>query len=487
MGGRGYRAASTPDVKLLFADYLPDLPDHLSPGVAEAVNVYPGSAGYRPVGAFLALGSALPSACLGAGSFVSDAGIVTIVAGTATGLYKQVLGGWTLMGGGYAVPINGRWRFAQFGGFAVATNGFNPMVKIDLTAGTVSNLGGTPPTAESLAVVYNFLVGIVIDGKKNRIAWSGENNAEWWTYAQRKSDYNDFADGGEITGLIGGEIGLVLQRNAVRRMAYVGGNVLFRFDKISANVGCSTVHSVGQHGELAFWYSDNGFKMWDGAQIKSIGYEKVDATFAAENGVASFPALSTAVDGQRSTVCWSTGTKCWIYNWLLDRWSTVSLGAQIVATGVSRAPTIDEQDPTVGVLDDLIDAPGLVSFDDPRFRDGEPRFYVVQNGILGILSGMNMAATVAGRRVEIAEKRDARLNRVRPMTDATAGVTLTLDAWQRLGDTARTKTATALNASGEMPVRQRGRFVKARVEIAAGTTWSYLQGIDATVVTGGAR
>jgi hypothetical protein len=155
------------------------------------------------------------------------------------------------------------------------------MVKINLETDAVSLLLGTPPKFEALAVVNNFVVGTKADGVVNKLAWSGENNAEWWTVAQRKSDYQELPDGGEITGIIGGEVGLILQRNAVRRMAYVGGNILFRFDKISSNVGCASVHSVAQYGELAFWHSYTGFKMWDGAQIRSIGFEKVDNAFAA--------------------------------------------------------------------------------------------------------------------------------------------------------------------------------------------------------------
>ncbi len=73
------------------------------------------------------------------------------------------------------------------------------------------------------------------------------------------------------------------------------------------------------------------------------------------------------------------------------------------------------------------------------------------------------------------------------MTDATAGITVRLDCRQRLGDDARRGDFTTLQASGEMPVRARGRFVKARVSIAAGQAWTYLQGADATIEAGGRR
>jgi hypothetical protein len=475
-------------MKLVFGDYLPDLPTHGTKGVTEAINLYPSSGGYRPVGQWVEHASALPSACRGAAAFVAPSGRVSIIAGTATKLYRQDGLTWDEIGTGYTLGATDRWRFVQFGALAIATNAQDAPVKINLETDAVANLGGSPPNFEALAVVNNFVVGTKADGQVNKVAWSGENNAEWWTFAQRKSDYQELADGGEITGIIGGEIGLILQRNAVRRMAYVGGNVLFRLDKISANVGCASVHSVAQYGELAFWHSFTGFKMWDGATIRSIGFEKVDNAFSTLYGQIKYEDMSTAIDGQKSTVCWSTGRKMWVYNWLLDRWSIIDYEAQIITQRETAAPGLEEQDPIVGAPDDDVDGGGLDPFDSGRFIGGDPAFYVFNSDAeLGTFSGENMAASVTGRQTEILEGRDAYIRRVRPMTDATGGLTVRLDTRQRLGDAARRGDFTTLQASGEMPTRARGRFVTAKVSISQDEPWTYLQGVDATVSAGGRR
>lgn len=487
MGLRGHFAADQARMKLAFGDFLPDLPNHGSPGVSEVLNVYPSSAGFKPVGQWVEHTEALPALCRGAAAFVAPSGRVVLIAGTATKLYRQDGLAWGEIGTGYTLGDGDRWRFVQFGGHAIATNSVDEMVEIDLETDAVATLGGSPPKFQALAVVNNFVVGTQLDGSVNTLGWSGENNRAWWTFAQRKSDFQELADGGEITGIIGGEIGLILQRNAVRRMAYVGGNVLFRFDKISANVGCASVHSVAQYGELAFWHSFSGFKMWDGAQIRSIGFEKVDNAFATLYGGINYDDMSTAVDGQKSTVCWSTGRKMWFYNWLLEKWSVVDHEAEIIAQREAAAPTLEEQDPLVGSDDDVVETEGLDPFDAGRFIAGDPTFYVLSGGILGTFSGENMAASIMGRDVEMLGGRDARIRRVRPMTDATSGVTVRLDARQRLGDAARRGDFTTLQASGEMPVRARGRFVTAKVSIAADEPWTYLQGIDATVAAGGSR
>lgn len=474
-------------MKLVWGEYLPDLPPHGSPGISEAVNLYPSSAGYRPVGQWVAHSTALPSACRGASAFVAPSGRVSVIAGTATALFRQSGLGWTQIGTGYTTTAAGRWRFVQFGAIAIATNSTDAVLKINLETDAVAILGGTPPKFQALATVSNFVVGTRADGVVNRVAWSGENNSEWWTFAQRKSDYQDFPDGGEITGIIGGEVGLVLQRNAVRRMAYIGGNVLFRFDKISSNVGCASVHSVAQYGELGFWHSFTGFKMWDGAQIRSIGFEKVDNAFATLYGQINYENMSTAIDGQKSTVCWSTGRKMWIYNWLLDRWSVIDYAAEIITQRETAAPSVDEQDLIIGAPDDNVDGAGLDPFDSGRFIGGDPSFYVFTAAMVGTFSGDNMAATITGRDVEMVEGRDSRIRRIRPMTNALAGITVRLDTRQRLGDGERRRDFTTLQASGEMPVRARGRFVRAKLSIALGQPWTYLQGIDATLTAGGSR
>lgn len=474
-------------MKLVYGKFLPDLPEHASPGVSEAINLYPGPNGFRPVGQFIAHTEALPLPCKGASAFVSPGGRQVIIAGTAEALYRQEDLGWTEISNGYALGDEDRWRFVQFGPIAIVSNGIDPPLKVNLENDAVADLGGTPLTMQAMAVVSNFVVGTQIGGVVNRIAWSGENNAEWWTYAQRKSDFNDFPDGGEVTGVIGGEIGLILQRNAVRRMAYVGGNVLFRFDKISTNFGCATVHSVAQHGDLAFWYAETGFKMWDGAQIKSIGFERVDESFGRLYGLLDYSKLSTTVDGQRSIVCWSTGYKMWLYNWLLDAWTVIDHEAQIITARAGRVVSLDERDPAVGVTDDIIENPGLDDFDTARFIAGDPIFYVFTEGAMGTFNGENMAARIAGRVVEMVEGRDARVQRIRPMTDAVSGITVRLDARQRLGDPAQRRDFATLQASGEMPVRSRGRFVKAFIDIAADNDWTYLQGLDATLAAGGSR
>ena len=65
-------------MKLVFGDFLPDLPSHGTPGVTEAVNLYPTSGGYRPVGQWVAHTNALPAPCRGSSAFVAPSGRVVV-------------------------------------------------------------------------------------------------------------------------------------------------------------------------------------------------------------------------------------------------------------------------------------------------------------------------------------------------------------------------------------------------------------------------
>jgi hypothetical protein len=44
-----------------------------------------------------------------------------------------------------------------------------------------------------------------------------------------------------------------------------------------------------------------------------------------------------------------------------------------------------------------------------------------------------------------------------------------------------------MEANGDIPCRVSGRFIKAQAKIAAGTTWSYIQGVDFDALAQGGR
>lgn len=453
-----------------------------------ADGVYPSPDGYTPVGQWTQAFSTIGAAPKGGASFVSPAGLSGIVAGTATSLFKAFSGAWSQIATGFSVQGGQRWRFAQFGGDAIATNAADPMQKIDLATMTVTALGGSPPKFEALGVVKGFLVGTVMDGDVMTIAWSGAFNAESWEFGSNQSDYHTFPSGGRVNGILSGEYGLILQRDRVVRLDYVGGNLIFDPNEVSSNIGCVTVHSVAQWGNLGFWLSDEGFVMWDGSQPVLIGRELIDAEFRAAYDVSDWASMSTAIDPQKGVVKWSMGDKIYCYDWTLRKWSTITYAAPIIFGGVTKGLTLEEQDPAVGATDDNIDGAALLSLDDGSFVGGDPRLYVFSSGnAMGTFTGTPMAATFTGSDIEVFPGMRADISFVRPDIDAASGITATLAGKATLAGSATNYSSTTLTASGDMPIRASGRYLRPTFAVAAGTSWTHAKGYQLTGWPGAGR
>ncbi len=471
--------------KVVFDQWAPDAPPFMSTGLQVATNVYPGPFGYRPVPKWVGLTTSLPGECLGAATFTYANNDVTIIAGTATALYRfEYGGGWREIGSNYTIPEGGRWRFAQFGELAIATNGVDKMVKINIRfvrklRNNVTPLEGGPPTSPILAVVRDFLVAGQINGDVRTLKWSGINNAEHWIAAANQSDYQIMPSGGQITGILGGEFGLVLQKNRISRMTYVGDNLVFQFDEIANNMGCVSPHSVAQAGSLGFFLSDNGFMMWDGAQLKPIGFERVDRTFLASYSKVGWENMSTAVDTRNNIVSWAMGDRIFCYNWALDRWSVIAQPVNIVFSGFAREMSLEE----VAVMFPDIDLMEP-SLDSHFFEEGSPVFFVIDNNDrLGFFGGAPMEATFETGDIEFVAGRETRVSQIRPLTDALT-TTMTVEAKDRHGETPRSTDYSFVTNTGSMPIRERGRFLRFRQTLAEGATWTYAQGVDVGTARG---
>lgn len=376
-----------------------------------------------------------------------------------------------------------RWNFTQFGDDIVIATGGAPL-KYNLLLDTAVELGGTPPTADLCATVRDFVVFGRVNSNNQLIGWSGQGDCEEWTGGVNGSGEQPLYSGGKVMGLVGGEYGLILQRFAVKRMSYTGDNNLpFQFDDISTNYGCIAEGSIATAGRLTFFYSDRGFVVCDGTDVKPIGAEMYDAWFRARYAETDLENMWAAIDPVRTLVIWSMPGALLMYNWMLSRPTLVELPVKAIFNSFSEATTLGDLDGLYGDLDAV-----PYSLDDPRFSGGSPRLTVVHfDGRFGVLTGDNLAATFETPFIELANSRTARLKFVRPVTDAIEGLTLTADSRQRLGDASNGETFTALHASGDMPVRIAARSAKLTLDIAAGTAWDYAQGLELEFMVGGRR
>lgn len=463
--------------RLLFDEWLPDQP--LTTGKAE--NVWPMPNGYRPVRSFGGITSALPG-MIGGSAFIGSDGTSALLGGTATALHRGVAGAWTSVIG--SLTANS-WRFAQYGDLVIAVNGTAP-IKYNIPLGTAADLGGGPPASDLVATVRDFVFLAGDPSNILTVTWSGFNDAEGWTPTVNQSGFQPLPDGGEVMGLAGGEYGIILQKNAIKRATYVGGDLVFQFDEISSNIGCMAKGSVAQAGKLIFFLSERGFMLCDGQTVTPLGVEKVDRTFFGTYSRQDIARISCAVDPQSTTVIWAmpgSPGRLWAYNWTLQRWSSIALASSAVFSGFSANVSLAELD----VLYPLGLESIPYSLDDPIFAGGSPLFLVIRpDGVVGALSQANMAATLGSRPVEMAMGRRARVRRAAPVTDATQA-TVSVDARARAGNAPAVRVSGQMKANGSVALRANGMHLGAEIEIPEGVDWTYALGVDLEFEMEGAR
>lgn len=215
--------------------WLPDQPPHGHDGLVVARNVFATPMGYGPVKDYSAVTAALPETYQGGRVFIGIDGTVALLVGTSAGLYRYNGTGWDAE---HADTYSNPWQFAQFGDLVIGAQGAAP-VKYDISAGTAALLGGTPPNGKFITTVKDFVVIAGVDSANSTVYWSAINNAEGWTIGTDQADSQVIPDGGEVTGIAGGEYLLVFQREQIWRGQYVGTPLIYQFDKISQGVGCA--------------------------------------------------------------------------------------------------------------------------------------------------------------------------------------------------------------------------------------------------------
>ena len=468
--------------RIAFPAFLPDqLPRNI---LTHATNVLPAADGYRPVGSLAAISDPLPASFKGGAAFISSEGTAYLLAGTANGLERYTAGEWTSLLA--AMSVADRWRFAQFGDYVVCVNGVDTK-QVDLNAGSASDLTDAP-TGNGVAVIGDFVVITQAAGNKLMVQWSAFNDHTKWTPAVDQAGFQPMLTGGEVKGIAGGEYGVILQRFRLVRMERTGDDKApFAFPEITTNVGCAAAGSIVQAGRTVFFLSDRGFMaLDDGQALRPIGNEKFDQTFRDSVSPENYEQLWAAVDPKRSLVMWGmpgVPGRIWVYNWVLDRPSTIEIPFAGIFAGYDSSMTLEQ---VSEVYDDLDTMP--YSLDDPRFQGGDPRLFVVTaNNEIGALSGAALEATLSLGWIAPADPNVARVRSAWPISDATDGITISIDARQQMGGPIGVVTENDMQESGRVPLRCRGKYLAITVKHAAGSQWSYSQGLDLEYEPGGLR
>ena len=469
------------DLVIPLGEFLPDQ-NIIGGGLSVAQNVLPIVGGYGPLKSFYSISDALANTFAGGGSFVASDGNSYLLVGTDDGLEKYSGGTWTNLVTG--MTVTGHWRFTQFGDYVVGVNG--SVTKVTALAGgsgTTTTLASAP-AGVCVATVGDYVVIGQDAGDLTCIYTSGTNDHTDWDIVSGTATYQPMLEGGEVMGLAGGEYGVILQRQRLVRMSVTGdATAPFTYDPITDNVGCASKGSVCQAGRTVYFLSDRGFMaLDDGQALRPIGSERVDRTFQNRILATDYERIFSAVDPQRKLVYWMVpGAPSYvlIYNFALDKWSEAEFTADGLFPGFTSSTGLDTLAATYTNIDTM-----TISLDDPRWRGGAPAMYLVQSGELGTFDGDNLAATMEGSFSEYVPGRVTRFRAIRPISDSTS-LGISLDCRARVSDSANVKVASDLRASGIMPIRASGRFIKFKWTDSG--SWSFAQGFIPEVEAGGER
>jgi hypothetical protein len=352
-----------PDPLLPFGEYKPDVSDYEGIASQAITNVVPRGDGYGPQPDLQGFTSALAAACRGFFSARKSDGSVVIFAGTATKLYR--LDNTTFLwvdvskGGGSYASLSGtaNWTFAQFGNLVFATQANIVLQVYDMSSSSAfADNAGSPPQAAYIAVVGQFLVLSGLLSLPYREVWSGIGDTTNWTAGVNQADFQDFADGGLLRGVAGGEYGVVFQDTTIRQMTYAPGSAyIFQFTRICEDQGLIGPYALTKAGSKIFFYSSQGFQQLSpGTLPYPIGKEKVDRSFFNDFDSAN-PQLFLATSDPNATRVYfaykSTSGMAGLfdtvlaYDYILERWVPFhGIAGQYISTLAKPGLTLENLD-----------------------------------------------------------------------------------------------------------------------------------------------
>lgn len=470
----------------MFSNFEPDRTPYAMDATNGIVNALPVKDGWGPLPDLTTITEVLGSECKGATFVRSSTGAYRLFAGTTTGLYELNATdySWTDVSGPsapYTVPSEHRWSFTRYGDFLVASNLGDDHQYIGIDSGTAfADLPGAPPKAKFTWVAGEyFCLGHIAD-YPSRVMTSGIGDVGWWTVGQRGCDFQDFPEGDEIMGGIGGERGAtIIQRTMIRAMNIAAvGDFSFTTQILNPSRGAVAPLSIAQIGPgQFFYYSADGFFL--GAEGTPIGAERVDRWFQSVFDSAYVSTIRSVADPFNKIV-WTqaqdtTGAKFLLgYNWQLDRWcssdSMVSEMCVMVTPGISW----DGLDALYASIDD-VDAP----FDSALFAGGSPRFAAFDtNNRLGFFTGAAKAATLETADIELAPGSRAFLQQAELYGDGSS-FTMQIGTSEKNGGPRTWGNPVApYGSTGLCHFRSPGRFHRFRLNIPGGADWQHVTGIE---------
>lgn len=484
-----------------FGSWRPDVYDTNTAYAGEAIGVLPRAGSWGPWPSLAALSEALDGPCRGAYLAKTNDGDSVLFAGTATALYKYIGASdpWQdvtrVSGGAYAVSDDERWSFDVFGSKLIATNGIDDVQVIDVLGGSnFTALPGSPPKARYVKTVGDYLFLLSLSTSRGAVAWSGTNDIGTWTRNVKRSDTQEFPDGGFVQGMSALDAGLIIQRDCVRRFGS-HPQATWQFARVADSQGTDSPNSIVSHKNVLYYYGIDGFVAAGGdGQTVEIGLEYVDEWFAGNSNQSRLSMIQGALDPTRPRIFWlfpTTGNSSHVLDHIisfdiaLKEWSHAAVEASTIIPAASLGYTLDNLDDLGYTMETL-----PFSLDSRVWQGGAPYLAAFDSAHkLAFFSGSNMAATVQTGQLQLIPGKRAFVNGFRLDGDAEAATGRIATAESQQAAEVWTAAST-INAQGFIPCRASSRLHRFEVSVPAGETWQHLRGVthdEGDVVLDGMR
>ena len=479
---------------------MPDMPNRDNPGAIEALNVYPrAGGGYTSFRSHLPDGTGpAPGTINGAIVVFDDNSEFQLYAATVNGVYlRDGTGNYNQVLNTSATPVdaNHHWHFPLFGEQIIA-------VRYDLFphaatvgGGPFSLLGGNPPKAACGARVGDFLVlgNLAVDPGDTvgtgpfprRIRWSGFGNidAPWVTDPATQADFNDMpAEGGRVVGITGREFGAIFQERMISRMTYVGPPTIFDIETVEADRGAMSNGCLIDMGGNVFFIAEDGFFLWNGTEATPIGDNKVNRWFYSQLNYAERQRIVGAVNHFNGCVMWAFPggvskhlTDVIIYSYRMGRWSHAKISMEYMLDGFSVMLSLDAY--TDVPMDDMASWPNTLDASDTD-RPSLAGFNTDHK--YGFFGGTPQQAILDTAEVSGPNGERWFVNSVRPAVDVPNPVVQVqmMMRDQLMGDTVEFDPPVVQEITGECPVLGDARYMRTRVIIPEGSSWTVANGVE---------
>lgn len=470
--------------KIIFGEWLPDQPG-VTGAITDAKNCYPVANGYAPVKSESDYSDAAGATLLitFAGKFD---GASTLFAASATQIYKfdssdASLDAVTTTG---YTAVEG-WDVTQFGATMILANGQDKLQSWTLNSSTnFGNLSADAPIAKFVTVVRDFVVAANDGTDTSKVYWSDLNDETDWTpAAASQADSQILPDGGDITGLAGGEYGLVFLERAIYRMSYAGSPFFFQFDAISRSLGCISNGSIAQYGNLTYFLADDGFYVCDGQTTKNIGTEKVNRWFFSNAIPGEIPTgMSATVDPINKLVIWKFnntfgGKNLLMFSIDLNKWSYAETTATSIAYVLTPSATLEQVD-NYNTSIDALDIP----LDSRVFAGGQLLFAGVSGQKIIAFSGQPKTAIITTGDIDVGR---STVMLAKPIVDK-GSASIAISSRDNLAEQVEFGSDVAADAENRVSLRSNGEYHRLRLT-PSGSNWETAVGLEFDVVKQGNR